>query len=100
MRERAWLPQPDSFRDSHRIRQPSQGGPIVPILEGRYGIHKLRHVAASLFIAHLGWTPKRLQEIMGHASITQTFDLYGHMFEDHEGDQDAMKRLEASIGAA
>lgn len=71
-----------------------------PIFKGRYGIHKLRHVAASLFIAHLDWTPKRQQEIMGHASITQTFDLYGHIFEDREGDQDAMKKLEASISAA
>jgi len=24
----------------------------------------LRHAAASLFIAHLGWTPKRLQTVM------------------------------------
>lgn len=66
----------------------------------RYGFHKLRHVAASLFIAHLGWTPKRLQEVMGHSSITMTFDLYGHLFEDHDGDREAMKKLEAAVVAA
>ena len=68
--------------------------------QAKYGFHKLRHVAASLFIAHLGWTPKRLQEVMGHSSITITFDLYGHLFEDSEGDREAMKRLEAAIVAA
>lgn len=67
---------------------------------GRYGIHKLRHVAASLFIAHLGWTAKRVQEVMGHSSISMTFDLYGHLFEDRAGDDEAMKRLEAAITAA
>lgn len=71
-----------------------------PILGGKYGFHMLRHVAASLFIAHLGWTPKRLQEVMGHSSITITFDLYGHLFEDLEGDREAMKKLEAAVVAA
>jgi integrase len=66
----------------------------------RYRFHSLRHAAASLFIAHLGWTPKRLQEVMGHASITMTFDRYGHMFSDPEGDKEAMKKLEAAIVAA
>jgi integrase len=37
---------------------------------------------------------------MGHASIQMTFDLYGHLFEDHEGDREAMKKLEAAIVAA
>jgi integrase len=66
----------------------------------RYRFHSLRHAAASLFIAHLGWTPKRLQEVMGHRSITMTFDRYGHMFSDPEGDKEAMKKLEAAIVAA
>jgi integrase len=69
-------------------------------LEAKYGFHSLRHAAASLFIAHLSWTPKRLQTVMGHASIQMTFDLYGHLFEDHEGVREAMKKLEAVIVAA
>ena len=56
----------------------------LPVLEAKYGLHALRHAAASLFIAHLGWTPKRLQVVMGHSSIQMTFDLYGHLFEDRE----------------
>ena len=27
-----------------------------------------------------GYSPKLLQEIMGHASITTTLDLYGHLY--------------------
>jgi integrase len=53
-----------------------------------------------LFIAHLGWTPKRVQAVLGHASISMTFDRYGHLFADHEGDREAMKKLEAAIVAA
>ena len=68
--------------------------------KARYGFHSLRHAAASLFIAHLNWTPKRVQTVMGHSSITITFDRYGHLFEDHEGDREAMKRLEAAVVAA
>ena len=66
----------------------------------KYGLHALRHAAASIFIAHLNWTPKRIQSIMGHASITLTYDRYGHLFSDREGDQEAMKRLEAAVVAA
>lgn len=68
--------------------------------EAKYGLHALRHAAASLFIAHLGWTPKRIQAVMGHASITMTFDRYGHLFVDAEGDREAMKKLEAAVLSA
>jgi integrase len=71
-----------------------------PILGPRYGFHMLRHAAASLFIAYLGWTPKRLQAVMGHASVTLTFDLYGHLFENVEADRAAMAKIEAAVRAA
>ena len=51
-------------------------------------------------MAALGWTPKRVQSVLGHASITMTFDRYGHLFEDRVGDKEAMKKLEAAIIAA
>ena len=66
----------------------------------RYGFHMLRHAAASLFIAYLGWTPKRVQTVMGHSSITMTYDLYGHMFENKDSDREAMQKIEAAITAA
>jgi hypothetical protein len=37
---------------------------------------------------------------MGHSSITVTFDLYGHLFEDKAADREAMKKIEAAIVAA
>jgi integrase len=60
----------------------------------------MRHAAASLFIQYLGWTPKRLQTVMGHSSITMTFDLYGHMFENVESDRADMAKIEAAVRAA
>ena len=65
--------------------------------QARYNFHCLRHAAATLFIEYLGWSPKRVQSVMGHSSITMTFDRYGHLFENREGDQDAFKKLEAAI---
>ena len=66
----------------------------------RYNFHLLRHAAASLFIAYLKWPPKRIQTVMGHAKITLTFDLYGHLFENVEADREDMKKLEAAVRAA
>ena len=68
--------------------------------EPRYNFHMLRHAAASLFIKYLGWSPKRLQTVMGHASINMTFDRYGHLFEDVEADRADMARIEAAVRAA
>ena len=50
----------------------------------RFRIHDLRHTAAALMI-QAGYPPKMLQEILGHASITTTLDLYGHLYP---GDMD------------
>jgi integrase len=63
-----------------------------------FEFHSLRHAAASLFI-ELGWQPKRIQAVMGHSSITMTFDRYGHLFPAGDISAD-MKRLEAAVVAA
>jgi integrase len=68
--------------------------------EARYGFHCLRHAAASLFIQYLGWTPKRLQTVMGHSSVRMTFDLYGHLFEDTEKDRADMAKIELAVRAS
>ncbi len=65
-----------------------------------YSFHSLRHAAASLFIKYLGWSPKRLQTVMGHTSVNMTFDRYGHLFEDLEADKLDMERIEAAVRAA
>jgi len=41
--------------------------------------HHLRHTAAALGIAQ-GAHPKAIQARLGHASITTTLNLYGHLF--------------------
>lgn len=47
--------------------------------------HDLRHVFASIQIEN-GVTPKKLQELMGHATLAMTMDLYGDLWQDAEGD--------------
>ncbi|MBZ9980418.1 site-specific integrase [Mesorhizobium sp. BR-1-1-8] len=64
-----------------------------PIMAAKYGLHALRHAAAALFIEQ-NLKPKKVQELMGHASIQITFDLYGYLFKDDEGDAAAMKAIE------
>jgi len=43
-------------------------------------IHDLRHTAVALAVA-AGVHPKEIQELCGHASITTTLNVYGHLFE-------------------
>ncbi len=62
----------------------------------KYGLHALRHVAASLFIEQ-GFLPKRIQAIMGHSSIKMTYDTYGHLFPSPDDDQAAMEQLQARV---
>lgn len=81
---------------SSRVWKPLQQKCGIP----HYEFHSLRHAAASLFIETLRWSPKRVQAIMGHSSIAMTYDHYGHLFADTEGDKEAMKRLEAAVVAA
>ena len=64
-------------------------------LSARFRIQDLRHTAASLMI-QAGYPPKMLQGIMGHASITTTLDLYGHLYP---GDMDRYAdRLDSAAG--
>jgi integrase len=72
-------------------------------ITGRLRLHQARHTYASFMIA-AGVNAKALSSFMGHASITVTFDLYGHLMpgteaegaalldaflEDPEADEDA-----------
>jgi integrase len=81
-----------------RVFRPLQAENGITDAEGapKFGPHALRHAAASLFIEQ-GWTPKKVQTVLGHASIQMTFDLYGHLFEDQEGDRQAMEKMQAAL---
>jgi integrase len=67
-----------------------------PVMTAKYGLHALRHAAAALFIEQ-GMKPKKVQTLMGHASIQITYDLYGYLFKDDEGDKAAMKSIESRL---
>ena len=45
------------------------------------GMHQLRHTCVSVLIAS-GANIKQVQAWVGHASITETLDTYGHLFPD------------------
>ena len=51
----------------------------------KYGLHALRHFFASWAIEQ-GFSPKRVQALLGHSSIQMTFDVYGHLFPSPEDD--------------
>jgi integrase len=66
-----------------------------PILETIYPVCSLRHAYASIQI-DIGIDPKTLQHRMGHSSIKQTLDTYGHLFERRpEKDAADMAAIEA-----
>ncbi|WP_417794240.1 tyrosine-type recombinase/integrase [Terasakiella pusilla] len=85
----------------HRVLKPLLLASGIVNAEGKpkFGLHALRHAAASLFIEQ-GWTPKKIQTFLGHANITMTFDTYGHLFDDGEDDQALMAKLEEDLYAA
>jgi integrase len=64
----------------------------------KYGMHALRHFCAALWI-EADFSPKRIQTMMGHASIIQTFDIYGYLFEARMNVETARDRAEAIVMA-
>jgi integrase len=79
------------------------GKPIInnagePVMRDapKYGMHSLRHACASLWIEN-GMNPKRIQKLMGHSTIQMTFDTYGHLFTDAEGDQRAAEDIQVRL---
>jgi len=68
----------------------------IKVPEAKYGMHALRHAAAALWIGQ-GLSPKRIQTLMGHASIAQTFDQYGYLFEAHDDEAALMAGVEKGL---
>jgi len=62
----------------------------------KYSMHNLRHAAASLFIEQ-GFSPKKIQALMGHSDIGMTFNVYGHLFPSQDSDAEAMRQLQARL---
>jgi integrase len=62
----------------------------------KYGMHTYRHFCASVWI-EADYSPKRIQTMMGHATITLTFDTYGYLFEARKNVQTSLKRTQAIV---
>jgi integrase len=64
-------------------------------------LHECRHTFAALMIAAMAdagkFNPKRLQKIMGHSSITTTYDRYGHLMPGDE--EESAVQLQAFLDA-
>jgi integrase len=66
------------------------------IVTARYGLHSLRHAAASAWIKQR-IDLKRLQTWMGHASVQITLDTYGHLIADDTGDAALIEAAHAEL---
>src|SRR3990167_2385102 len=66
------------------------------IVTPRHSFHAFRHAAASLWIEQK-LSAKRVQTLMGHSSISMTFDVYGHLFEQQQSDQEVAASMETQI---
>lgn len=64
--------------------------------DAKFSLHALRHAAAALWIEQ-GLMPKRVQTLMGHASIQQTFDQYGYLFEAREDEAAKLAAVENGL---
>jgi integrase len=73
-----------------------QTGIVDAVGRPRYGLHSLRHLFASWAIEQ-GFSPKRLQVLLGHSSIQMTFDVYGHLFPSLEDDHAKFAAGELSL---
>ncbi len=64
--------------------------------KAKYGPHTLRHFFASWCIEQ-GFSPKRMQALLGHGSITMTSDVYGHLFPNLEDDHQRFAAGELAV---
>jgi integrase len=73
-----------------------EAGETVKVPDAKYSLHALRHAAAALWIEQ-GINAKRIQYLMGHSSIQQTFDVYGYLLEARDDDAGAMDEIASRL---
>lgn len=97
-RTSAFVKESGASSSWRRLQHRVLGGERLPckLPKSHFNFHALRHVYASLLIES-GLPAKRIQYLMGHASIKMTFDRYGHLFENPELVRDAMARVGANF---
>ena len=77
-----------------------KSGPVIApaktAIKAKYGLHALRHFFASVLI-DADCSAKKVQTLLGHASIVQTYDIYGHLFERRERDRQVILEIQKKI---
>ncbi len=74
-----------------RVRQTTFRNRVFKPAAARAGLptrirpHDLRHTAVAIAI-QAGWHPRKIQEMLGHASIEVTLGTYGHLFDSLHGE--------------
>jgi integrase len=81
-------PMTGSNLDKHWEVVMLDAGITRPDGKRKYSFHATRHGAASLFIDSQ-LPAMNLKTVIGHASVSTTYDVYGHMFPDDERTKDA-----------
>jgi integrase len=71
-------------------------GVVGAVGKPKYGLHSLRHFFASWGIEQ-GFSPKRLQVLLGHGSIRVTYDTYGHLFPSEDDDHARLAAAEQAL---
>ncbi len=74
----------------------AKDGKKITKVRAKFGMHAFRHFCASIWI-DANFSPKKIQTMMGHASIELTFDTYGYLFDAREDDDKAMKKIQAKV---
>lgn len=72
------------------------GEVVTSAAEPKYSFHSLRHFYAS-WIIEQGFSPKRVQSLLGHSSIQMTYDTHGHLFPSLEDDHAKLAAGEAAL---
>jgi integrase len=71
-------------------------GITQPTGKPKYKFHSLRHFFASIMIEQ-GTPVKRLQSLLGHATVGMTMDTYGHLFPPGEDEIARVNNAVASV---
>lgn len=66
--------------------------------KNKFTLHALRHAAASLLI-EAGLPAMNLKTVIGHASSSTTFDVYGHLFPDDQRVSEAANAIALALDA-
>lgn len=90
--------RPNAFSGKHWNRIMAAAGLVDRNGKHKFSVHAMRHAAASLFIES-GLPAFNLKTLIGHASVTTTYDIYGHLFPDDDRSRRAIEGIAADFGA-